>query len=320
MNTAEERFEQIERYLRGQMSAAETAAFEAEIAADPGLDARVQQHRLERQGLELLIERDLMTKMQAWDRETEIFQKVQPRTAVIRPMTWIMRAAAVLLLAAFGYWLLQENATSIEDTPAPIARTKPEVKPRVPTVRKPQSRPPHRSTPAPAEPDNSDLAVEEQPAPIEEMQTAATDYAALADSYYNQQDFVLPKGAKGGTAGSASYNQALEKFRDGKYTDVVTNLKPDISIGQDAVQQKELLALSHYQSGQYENALSYFRQVADSGKQPYAQRADWGMVLTLLHQMPAKKPLLDRVLAKIQSDPNHQFYNKAKDLEAQIQK
>ena len=94
------------------MTAAETATFEAELARDAELAALVQQHRLERQGLELLVERELFTKMNAWDRETELFQKAQPRRDVLRPMTWVMRVAAVLVLAAFGYWMVEQKVFS----------------------------------------------------------------------------------------------------------------------------------------------------------------------------------------------------------------
>ena len=42
------------------------------------------------------------------------------------------------------------------------------------------------------------------------------------------------------------------------------------------------------------------------------------MALSLLQQMPVKKPLLDRVLSGILADPGHPFYNQAKALEAKI--
>ncbi len=317
-----ERFEQIERYLRRQMPAAEAGAFEAEMADDPALAALVEQQRTERLGLELLVERELLANMKKWDRETELFQQVQTRKPVVRPMTWVMRAAAVFILAAFGYWLLQENSTSVQDAP-PIAQTKPEIKPRVPTVRRPKSTPPHRDAPLPKNEIPGDLAQQNpdasDPAPIEEMTGSdAPDYAALANEFYRERDFLPPKGSKGGTAGTTAYNQALDNFQDGKYNDVVSKIKPALSTGTDALQQKELLALTHYKNGQFETAFPYFRELAGSGKQPYAQRAEWGMVLTLLKQMPAKKQLINRVLSGILDNPQHLFYNQAKQLQERL--
>jgi TolA-binding protein len=238
-------------------------------------------------------------------------------------MTWILRAAAVFAVAAFGYWFLQQNSTSTTNTPPPIVQTKPEIKPRVPTVRRPKSTPPRRDTPEAGTDPSSGIAQQDPdnstPSPIEELNSPNTpDYVALANDYYRDRDFLPPKGSKGGSANSPAYNQALENFQDGKYNDAVSKIRPNLNIGTDALQQKELLAHSLYKSGQYEAAVPYFREVAASGKQPYAQRAEWGMALALLHQMPMKKPLFDRVLAGILNNPQHLFYSQAKRLEEQL--
>lgn len=312
------RFDQIERYLQGKMPAGELQAFEAEIAADPELAALVRQHRLERHGLELLVERDLLAKMQAWDRETELFQQLQPRRAVVRPMTWMLRIAAVLTVAALGYWLLRETPAPVQETP--IARTKPEIKPRVPTVRKPAPTAPRRDEALPADEPTSDIAqTDRPPAPIEEMQPGeAPDYAALADAFFRERDFIPPKGSKG--AGSDAYNQALKNMQEGKYGDVVSGIKPGLAPANsaDAAQQKELLAVAQYQSRQYAAAAATFREIAGMGQQPYAQRAEWGLTLALLQQMPAQKGAFYRALTDILRDTEHMFYSTAKRLEERL--
>ncbi|MEZ4943668.1 MAG: hypothetical protein R3D58_22535 [Saprospiraceae bacterium] len=324
MNTAEQNFERIERYLQGKLPEAEARALEAQMAADPDFAALVQQHRLERQGLELLVERELLGKMQQWDRETEIFQQTtQPRRGVVRPMRWIMRAAAILLIAFGTYWILEQYDPASPETNAPITSVKPEIKPRVPTVRRSKPTPPRQADPAPGDQPTSDYAQQDptplDPAPIEEMTGAdAPDYAALADDFFRERDFLPPKGSKGGQAGSAAYNQALDKFQDGKYTDALSKLKPSPGSDTDAIQQKELLALSQYKTKQYDSAVANFRDIAASGKQPYAQRAEWGMALTLLNRMPTKKPLFDRVMANILNNPQHLFFEKAKSLEERL--
>jgi len=310
------RFDQIERYLQGRMPAEELRAFEAELAADPELATLVRQHRLERHGLELLVERDLLTKMQAWDRETELFQQVQPRRAVVRPMTWVLRAAAVLTLAALGYWLLRDtSATSTE--PAPIVRIKPEIKPRVPSVRKrPQPIPRNEET-APEE-TTGDIAQQTPevpaPAPIEEMTNGDDlDYAALADEFFRERDFVAPKSTKSGTSG---YDQALKNFQDGKYNEIISKTTPDGS--GDAVEQQELLALAQYKSRRYAEAATAFRGIIAGGQQPYVQRAEWGLALALLQELPTKKGQFYRALTDILRDPDHLFYSKAKRLEERL--
>ncbi|MBL7797312.1 MAG: hypothetical protein JNJ90_12515 [Saprospiraceae bacterium] len=312
------RFDQIERYLQGHMAAEELQAFEAEMAANPELAALVRQHRLERHGLELLVERDLLAKMQAWDRETELFQQVQPRRAVVRPMTWVLRAAAVLALAALGYWLLRDDSASSTAPSAPIVRTQPEIKPRVPTVRKRQQPIPQREQMPenePAEEIAQQTPSEPAPAPIEEMSPEDDlDYAALAGEFFRERDFVAPTSSK---SGSASYDQTLKNFQDGKYNDIISKTSPD-SGGDDAVGQKELLALAQYKSGRYTDAASTFRTIIAGGRQPYVQRAEWGLTLALLQELPTKKGQFYRALSDILRNPDHLFYTKAKRLEERL--
>ncbi len=312
------RFDQIERYLQGRMPAEELQAFEAEIAGDPELAALVRKHRLERHGLELLVERDLLAKMQAWDRETELFQQVQPRRAVVRPMTWALRAAAVLALAALGYWLLRDDSATSTEPAAPIVRTQPEIKPRVPSVRKRQQPPIPQREQMPEEEPAEDIVhqtpSEPVPAPIEEMSPDDDmDYAALANEFFRERDFVAPVSNKSGTT---SYDQALKNFQDGKYNDIISRTSPDG--GSDDVGQKELLALAQYKSGRYAEAATTFRGIIAGGRQPYVQRAEWGLTLALLQELPTKKGQFYRALTDILRNPDHLFYGKAKRLEERL--
>ena len=328
MTRAEQRFEKIEQYLRRQMPPEEAAAFEAEMAADPDLAELVRQHRLERQGLEVLVERDLLAQMQAWDRETALLQSAtQPRRGSgASPLKVLFRAAAiaaVFVTAFFGWWLLRDNSTGNATETPPVAETQTKNKKKNPVIRKPAPAKPGAPKTAPyneAEPED-EMAGQEQPrqpetpAPIEEIpQSAGTvDYAALAGEFYRERDFIPPKGSKGG-GGSASYNQALDNYRGGRLDNVISQLKPGLSEGADALQRQELLAHTYYKNGQFDAAFEEFRAIAATRKQPYAQRAEWAMALTLLHQIPAKKSLFDRVLAGILADPEHPFYGQAKVL------
>lgn len=329
MSRAEHRFEQIEQYLRGQMPAGEAAAFEAEINADPDLAEQVQQHRLERQGLELLVERDLFAQMQAWDREITLQQTMQPKRAVVRPINILFRAAAiaaVFVTAFFGWWLLRDSGSGASETTPTVVQTEPKNKTKNPVISKPKPAKPAGPQNAPFKKNETETGVAvqeparkpETPAPLEEMpQNETVDYAALAGEYYRERDFIPPVGSKSGS-GSASYDQALDSYRNGQYGNVITQLKPILNLGPDALSRQELLGHTYYKNRQFDAAYEQFRDIAASRKQPYAQRAEWAMALTLLQQMPAKKPLLDRVLATILADPGHPFYSRAKALEAKI--
>ncbi len=290
------------------MPADERRAFEAELARDPELEALVHQHRLEHIGLELLVERDLRAKMEVWDRETELFQQLRPRRTKTYRLTWMAWAAAVALLLAAGYWFaLRESG----ETPAPaVVQTQTDRKGQPPAWRKPAQ----RNTPNP--PTSNEVAQSDlPPAPVEEMQPEgpAIDYAAVADDFFREQDFLLPRGMKGG---SAAYLKGLRSLQDGRYQDIIQTIKPDLSAAPTAevVQQEELLAVAYYQSRQYADAETAFRRIAAAGVSPYAQRAEWGLVLSLLKQMPQRRSALQPALEAILRRPEHPFFANAQQL------
>ncbi len=294
------------------MSPAERQAFEAEMANDPQLQALVQQHRIERIGLELLVEHDLMAKMRAWDRETELLQQLQPTRPRTLSLTWVLRAAAVVATLAVGYWLLRDQPA--EPAAPEVVQTQPKPPKQAPTWRKPKQ----HST-APTTPPSSDVASTDlPPAPIEEMQPEgpAMDYAAVADAFFQERDFLPPRGSKGG---SAEYLRGLRKLQDGQYQDVTSTLRPDWSAAPsvEVVQQQELLAVAYYKNQQYTEAA--FRRIAATGAQPYAQRAEWGVVLTLLQQMPQRQAALQPALDIILRQPEHLFHTKAQQLRERLQ-
>ncbi len=305
------RFEQIEQYVSGKMPPAERQAFEAEMARDAELDALVHQHRIERIGLEMLVEQDLRAKMNAWDRETELFQQLQPKRARIYPLNWALRAAAVVAALAVGYWLLRDR---LSDAPAQpdIVHTTPKPKKQSPAWRQPAKQPNKAG--------ESDMAQTSlPPAPIEEMQPdgPAVDYAAVADAFFAERDFLPPRGAKGG---SKTYLDALKNLQEGRYQDITNALKPELAPAPtaDEVQQQELLAVAYYKNGQYADAEMAFRRVAVSRVQPYAQRAEWGVVLAILKQMPQRQSALDSALDVILRQPEHLFHAKAQQLRERL--
>lgn len=293
----------------------ERQAFEAEIARDPELEALVYQHRLERIGLELLVERDLRVKMQAWDRETELLQQLQPqpRRARMRSLTWVLRAAAVVAALAVGYWLLRDRPADVPEAPE-VVQTPPKPKKQPPAWREPNQRPG-----APAERDGDVAQGEQPPAPIEEMASTglAIDYAAVADAFFQERDFLPPRGSKGG---SNAYLQGLKNLQEGRYDDITSALKPELSPTPtaDAVQQQELLAVAYYKNQQYAEAEMAFRHIATTNVQPYAQRAEWGVVLSLLKQMPQRQAALQPALDVILRQPEHLFYAKAQQLRERL--
>lgn len=315
-------FDKIEDYLRGKMPPAAAAAFEAEIAADAELAALVRLHRLERRGQEWLVERDLLSKMGAWEREAEKPPSFAPvRVSFVRHR-WMAGVAATILLGAFGWWLMRPQA----DIGGPPMATAPKIKTPVtaPSKKTPKSlQKPSATSPQEQE---DDRVVETQkpaptlPTPKPTSPTAAPNYPALAAAYYREDDFISKSGENGTGADSPGYGQALDSYKSGKYSDAEKLLKPILKSNPDALKTKELLAHSLYKKKQYDTAIPYFRQLANASDKAVAERSQWALALTLLHKMPAQKTSLNRVLDEILAKPGHIFFAKAKNLKTQLGK
>jgi TolA-binding protein len=234
-----------------------------------------------------------------------------------------------MILGAAGWWLLQPQTPTggappvvAAPKPHPPAATKTPATPK-PTPKPPARRPQEESDEArtvdalpPASPQRiPPLPPAQQPA----SPPVSPDYSALAAAYYREEDFI--PGSAAATANEPpGYGQALERYRSGQYADAEKLLKPLVQLTPKSLKTKELLAHSLYKKGQYDAAITQFRDLSASADKAVAERSEWAMALTLLHRMPAKKTLLHRALDKIIARPGHAYYPKAKELKNKIGK
>ena len=307
-------FDKIEAYLRGKMPPSDAAAFEADMAANPELAAEVQQHRIERQGQEWLVERDLLSKMNTWERD--LAPQAPMRVTFVRRW-WAVGVAATLILGVFGWWLLQPQ-TDIGGPP-PIANA-PQPAPQVKSPSKKTPRPAQRPPGSGTGTDSRDLTETATPQPAKptpDNQQPAVDFEALADTYYREADFMQQQ--SGSPADPSGYGEALDSYKSGKYSDVEKLLSRSKKNDLNVLKNKELLAHSLYQRGRYAEATSYFRQLAGAKDKILAERAEWALALTLLHRMPAEKTALSSILNRIGSKQGHAFYDKAVELKKRLQ-
>ena len=122
------KFDKIEAYLAGELSAAEAKAFDAQVAADEALSLEIDQHTIAHNAIEMLIEEDLRSQLQQLKAEetttpataetkvvamtpksTEKVVAMQPRK---RRSLFPRLAAAASVAILLGFFGLQYNATS----------------------------------------------------------------------------------------------------------------------------------------------------------------------------------------------------------------
>jgi hypothetical protein len=115
MINEEQRFEQIEAYLKGSMSSSHRQSFENELVGDVGLQTEIAAHRKADLAISYLNQRELKKKLKAIDSETPLKnEQASFRRLVIRACV----AASVIIVAGFLFVLTTDyfdNESSLAD-------------------------------------------------------------------------------------------------------------------------------------------------------------------------------------------------------------
>ncbi len=100
----EMRQERIEAYLKGSLTSAEKARFEAEIDSDPNLAAEVQSHKAAEVAIEHLRRNDLKLKLKGIDQELDQMQSgaISQKARVMPMYQRLAVAASVVLVVGFA--------------------------------------------------------------------------------------------------------------------------------------------------------------------------------------------------------------------------
>lgn len=112
--------DKIEAWLQGKLPAAEAAAFQAEMAADPALAEEVDLHRLTLQAMDHLSEQHLQQNVLTWMEGVDIDDIGEETTKPQLPKTfgpnrnWLLMAVALLFLAGAFIFYQQSKSGSVK--------------------------------------------------------------------------------------------------------------------------------------------------------------------------------------------------------------
>lgn len=214
MHTDQERSEQIERYLGGEMPGAERTAFEAALASDPALADALALHRALRESLGHARRRQLLDALTDVAAEAAASEHAAPLTVRwFAPYRMAAAAAVLVLIAAVGLWWY----TQPPRTEQPLAAG-PSTTPPAPTPKTETTLPSPTPAPAPSrEPERLALADRAAFAPNPALDPMVGTYVrggGDGDLRVNQplNDAVLPLrngGARFALEGSAAGANAL---------------------------------------------------------------------------------------------------------------
>ncbi|MEM1220272.1 MAG: tetratricopeptide repeat protein [Bacteroidota bacterium] len=106
--------ELLDRYLEGDLTTEERAAFEAQAKENPDLDREIKLHRMVQSTLSNAAERKLRDNLQRIREERHAPPQQETKVRTLTPRRWLNIAATLLLFALGAWWLFQPGANSPE--------------------------------------------------------------------------------------------------------------------------------------------------------------------------------------------------------------
>lgn len=302
MKIDENLFEQIEAYLGGKLPQEEEERFEQQIAADPELQELVEKHRFEREGLEYLVQEDLLEKITKWEAEMPSVQLPN-----VRKKWWRgggLGVLAVILLIA-GWWLLGNDNQLPVDNPLP-----PEL--------------PEESAPAPIREETQEKPVVTTPdAPETKVQKDENpakrfpEYLAISKNNYTVPEYFNGSNIRNTPDGSVlsrvdslilDFNKAKNKDENNLLILELRKLKPE-EVPQQYELAQELLGHAYYKAKRFAEAAAVFQSLMEETPIPgFREQFEWYLLLSLIPDYPEHRQLVNNLLTEmIDRNPAHGF-------------
>lgn len=280
-------YNRIERYLLGQMSPEERAAFEAEVARDPALAEQLAIQQREHQALEILVEDHLRAQLKHWAGQ---YPLRKPTPWYRQQAIWMAAASLLLLGILYLAWPSDPKPdTALVQTESPP--------------------PPIEPLPAPTTEDKA--AIGETPAEDANTESATQRYIALASRYTERPKFqrIVVRNEQAPLSYMDSAYLALEK---GQYAKAILRLRRIPESDDHYISAQHLIGEAFFASEAYAKAIPYLQAAANTPDYLRKSEAEWQWALALLYLANADDSR--RILQRIVKDTTHPYYRKAKQL------
>lgn len=305
----EQLYERIEAYLAGTLPPEARAAVEAEIATNEDAALELRRQQLELEAMQLMLADKLRADVHQWmaeednDNGGDTPAPAAAKPPARRPWRRLLPIAILAMLAgALGLLVWQQawwNGSKDE----------------IPEIQEAQSTPPMANDDTAPPPDVDQPTKPPPPVANPPTNTPRTTEAplALAGRFYEGP----PKyHTRGQTPDNPDDPLAAPRraFDQGQFAAALTLLH-DIGPDSDfATGAEELRAHTLYQLSRYAEAAEAFARVAAAGIPPYAHRAEWNHIVSLLPLLPASKPQIITLLQDLRQDPQHPYAANAAEL------
>ncbi len=318
-------YDKIDDYLNGNLEGTHLEAFEKALASDETLAVEVEVFRLEKEGVELLVEDDLRNKMNRWT--TQLPPKNTPNTvrkdsygeggeinAITKPKNrfWLWGGGLLLLGIGSLVWYFTQKK---EDTPKPVIEKRerlqyPAEDPKKPNeIRKPINQKPY----------NPDIVIEKKPKKqVENKTTSPIDapkaddpYLTLAYVAYEDSDFSSDVRSRSTNDNENDpLKSSLEAWDTDNFNQVIRFTQSFQKHNPVYYRAQELLGHAYFKMKNYAFAENVFANIAHAENGNMSEDAEWYELLCLMALKNKKEA--DALLNKILKDSGHR-----KNLEAQ---
>jgi len=295
-------YDQIEQYLSGRLSDAESAVLRQALLDDADLAQAVELRRLEFEVSEALIAQRIRDQMQCLrsDPPPDTGQNVpgqKTRARQFKVPAWVI--AAMLIIAAIGiYWWVVR-------IPGPASPA-------------PASQPAGPSPPvdtSPSSPQVNHTPVQVPPQTVPNAQPAR--HLAMALSLYHDPDFETLRGAE---MPDDPFGAAQSAWQKKDWAAVLTALRNVTTSDPQFIRTQAFRAHAQFKLKRFGQAAHTFAAVSDSRIQPWAEEADWYLLLAGLADGRADTVDFRSRLDRLLSDAGHPYFAEAGALKKQLAK
>ena len=307
MEPNEDLFFKIEDYLKGKLSREEAIKMEREMAGDPNLAELVEKQRLENEGLEYLVEEELLTKIQEWEADSA-GQKNSGRGNRNFLLSILL---GVLILCIVGFLLIPKGKDTIPEDQNPAPEAPLELQPE--QIEKEE--PPTRENQEPPE----DRPVAEK----QENQNASPKYLAVFSANYEVPEHLKTYSRTVEEQNpETTLESGLKAFVDSDWSTVIEEFSriDSLQSPSDFRIANEYLAHAYLQARQFAKATGIFESMVPVSDGSALDRTEWYLMLSLLPDHRRHKKQIDLLLDKmIDPDSYHAYFGRAKEVRSALQ-
>lgn len=299
------RFDQIQNYLDGKMSAAERQTFEAQMDTDASLADEVGVHRVEREMMDILLEDDISNKMQEWQQE-----KAQLPKRTNGQWKWGVIIVWLIVIALLLVYLLRSKSDTTQNTPSsPIDSI--QQKENLQTEEKVEESKPTKKY-------NGPVADSEEKNPKKEngSQNQNRELLAMAEEFGGSPEFAGTF-VRSAAEAESRLDSANVFIRDKRYDEAIRLLQTIPNDNPEVFLNARLnLGYLYFLKKNFRAAIPALSYAANNRDYLYAEAAEWYLTLSYLgsNQQTQLKEHLNKILA----DADHLYHTQAVQLKARL--